>query len=164
MKTRLNTQLAGVVVCAMTAVAAGSALAQEQDMSAPKTRAQVQAELLEAQRTGDILAYGNSSKKLNELYPGRYPAKPAAPGLARAEVKADLLAAQREGEVMALGDSGKKLNELYPSRYPARTAASGVTRAEVKADLLAAQRRGDLIMDDSGTKPNALYPRRFTGR
>jgi hypothetical protein len=38
-----------------------------------KTREQVKAELAEAQRTGDIIADGESGKKLNELYPSRYP-------------------------------------------------------------------------------------------
>ena len=45
------------------------------DASAPKTREQVKAELEEAIRTGDILAPGNSGRKLNELYPSRYPEK-----------------------------------------------------------------------------------------
>lgn len=45
------------------------------DASAPKTREQVKAELEEAIRTGDILAPGKSGRKLNELYPSRYPAK-----------------------------------------------------------------------------------------
>ena len=36
------------------------------------TRAEVKAELAEAIRTGDIVAEGDSGKKLNELYPNRY--------------------------------------------------------------------------------------------
>lgn len=39
----------------------------------PVTRAQVLAEYQEAQRTGDLLAPGDSGLKLNELYPSRYP-------------------------------------------------------------------------------------------
>ena len=39
------------------------------------TREQVRAELREAQRTGNIVAGGESGQKLNELYPNRYPAK-----------------------------------------------------------------------------------------
>ncbi len=39
-----------------------------------KTRAQVQAELVEAQRTGYIMD-AKSGKLLNELYPNLYPAK-----------------------------------------------------------------------------------------
>jgi len=45
------------------------------DTDAPKTRDQVRAELREAQRTGDIVAGGESGQKLNELSPNRYPAK-----------------------------------------------------------------------------------------
>ena len=37
------------------------------------TRKQVKAELAEAIRTGDIMAGGESSLKLNELHPNRYP-------------------------------------------------------------------------------------------
>ena len=75
MNISLTTPMAYAVGFALLAGAAGHALAQDQDSSAPKTRAQVQAELLEAQRTGNIIALGhNSGKMLNELYPDRYPA------------------------------------------------------------------------------------------
>ena len=38
-----------------------------------KTRAQVQAELLEAVRTGDIIGNYETGAKLNEMFPGGYP-------------------------------------------------------------------------------------------
>ncbi|TXT35769.1 MAG: hypothetical protein FD135_4708 [Comamonadaceae bacterium] len=38
-----------------------------------KTRAQVQAELLEAHRTGDIIGNYETGAKLNEMFPGGYP-------------------------------------------------------------------------------------------
>lgn len=49
------------------------------------TREQVRAELVEAQRTGDVVASddliyafgGTPGQKMNELFPGRYPAKAA---------------------------------------------------------------------------------------
>lgn len=63
-----------------------------------KTRDQVRAELVEAQRTGDILAFGNSGKNLNELYPNRYPVKAVAQGKTREQVRAELAQAQRSGE------------------------------------------------------------------
>jgi hypothetical protein len=63
-----------------------------------KTRAQVLAELVEAQRTGDIVADSETGKKLNELYPSQYPAKPAVQGNTRAQVLADLAQAKRSGE------------------------------------------------------------------
>lgn len=39
----------------------------------PKTRAQVNAELAEAIRTGDIVGDGETGRKLNELRPDLYP-------------------------------------------------------------------------------------------
>ena len=80
----------------LTGVAA-QAVAQTQDPSAPKTRAEVQAELLEAQRTGNIMAWGDSGLMLNELYPQRYPPKPAAEGLTREQVQAELRKSQPAG-------------------------------------------------------------------
>lgn len=92
-----------------------------------KTRAQVLAELAEAQRTGDIVvnvgANGNS-KKLNELYPERFPAKTVAQGKTRAQVLSELAEAQRTGDIVVnVGANGnsKKLNELFPERYSSKT-------------------------------------------
>ncbi|MCX7257092.1 MAG: DUF4148 domain-containing protein [Polaromonas sp.] len=100
---------------------AGQAVAQTQDPSAvPKTRAEVQAELLEAQRTGNIVSWDDSGLMLNQLYPQNYPPKPAGQGLSREQVMAELLEAQRTGSIVSWGDSGLMLNELYPQMYPAR--------------------------------------------
>jgi Domain of unknown function (DUF4148) len=82
--------------------------------SGPKTREQVRAELLDAQRNGDIMADGETGKKLNEVFPNAYPAKSSAAGLTREQVKAELVEAQRRGDVMVDGESGRKLNELSP--------------------------------------------------
>lgn len=100
-----------------------------------KTRAQVQAELAEAQRTGDIAAskdmgdeFGPAhGRKLNELFPAAYPAKPVVQGKTRAQVQAELAEAQRTGNLPAGKDAGdelgaangRKLNEIYPNLYPA---------------------------------------------
>ena len=54
--------------------------------------------MLEAQRTGNILAQGNSGKLLNELYPSQYPAKADAPGFTREQVMAELEQSQRRGD------------------------------------------------------------------
>ena len=81
---------------ALAALAADNALAAE--ASGPKTRAQVLTELAQAQRSGDIVAYGESGKKLNELYPSQYPTKPAAQDHTRAQVLAELAQAKRSGE------------------------------------------------------------------
>ena len=83
------------------------------------TRAQVQAELIEAQRTGNILD-GHTGKMLNELYPSLYPTKVVAQSVTREQVLAELSEAQRTGDILD-GHTGKKLNELHPSLYPAKS-------------------------------------------
>ena len=137
----MNRKTLSVLSLALAALVAGNAFAA--DASAPKTRDQVRAELLEAQRTGNILAQGNSGKLLNELYPSQYPAKAVTQGKTRAQVLAELAEAQRTGDIVAQGHSGKLLNELYPSQYPAKAVTQGATRAQVLAELEQAQRRGD---------------------
>lgn len=137
----MNRKYFSTLTLALAALAAGNAFAA--DAAGPKTRDQVRAELAEAQRTGDIVAQGNSGKKLNELYPSQYPAKAVVQGKTRAQVLAELVEAQRSGDIVANGESGKKLNELYPSQYPAKAAAQGNTRAEVLAELAQAKRSGE---------------------
>ena len=101
-----------------------------------KTREQVRAELAEAQRTGDIAASkdmgtdeysSGAGRKLNELNPAAYPAKPVVAGKTRAQVRAELAEAQRTGDIVASKDfgtdeytsgAGRKLNELFPNLYP----------------------------------------------
>ena len=83
------------------------------------TRAQVLAELADAQRTGDIMDY-QSGKKLNELHPQLYPAKAAVQGATREQVQNELIEAKRTGDIVD-SKSGKKLNELYPQLYPAKS-------------------------------------------
>ena len=85
------------------------------------TREQVRAELVEAQRSGDIVVAGESGKKLNELFPGNYPVKTATVVTSRAQVRAELREAQRTGDLVAVGESGKKLNELFPGLYPKKS-------------------------------------------
>ena len=82
-----------------------------------KTREQVRAELIQAQRNGDMLAAGESGLTLREQNPGEYPAAQMLAGKTRAQVTAELAEALRTGDVMAGGDSGAKLNELAPQRY-----------------------------------------------
>ena len=83
------------------------------------TRAQVLAELADAQRTGDIFD-AKTGKKLNELYPQLYPAKAVAQGATREQVLNELIEAKRTGDIVD-AKSGKKLNELYPQLYPAKS-------------------------------------------
>lgn len=133
---------AAIIALSLSTLAAGYANAAD----VGKTRDQVRAELVEAQRTGDILAQGNSGKLLNELYPAQYPAKAVAQGKTREQVLAELVEAQRTGDILAQGDTGKKLNELYPSQYPAKAVVQGNTRAQVLAELEQARLSGELAI------------------
>ncbi|WP_180125894.1 DUF4148 domain-containing protein [Rhodoferax sp. BLA1] len=102
----MKTTYAAVLAITLSALTAGYANAEaaypadntSAATTAGKTRAQVRAELLEAQRTGDIVANGDSGKKLNELYPSQYPVKAVEAGKTREQVLAELLQAQRSGE------------------------------------------------------------------
>ena len=66
-----------LLTMAAATLVAGNAMAEGSAMPPGKTRAQVVAELEEAQRTGDIVALGSNSngQKLNQLYPNSYPKK-----------------------------------------------------------------------------------------
>ena len=66
-----------ILTLAAATLVAGNAMAQGSAITSGKTRAQVVAELEEAQRTGDIVALGSNSngQKLNQLYPNSYPKK-----------------------------------------------------------------------------------------
>lgn len=102
MKTTYAAILA-ITLSALTAGYANAEAAYPADNAAAattvgKTRAQVRAELAEAQRTGDIVANGDSGKKLNELYPSQYPVKAVEAGKTREQVLAELAQAQRSGE------------------------------------------------------------------
>lgn len=144
----MKTATTQAIVLALSAWVSGHALAgnpsvrgyQPQDADtfvSTKTRAEVQAELIEAQRTGEITSTvaGQRGKKMNELYPDRYPAKPVIQGKTRAEVQAELVEAQRTGNIVSTiaGQSGKKLNELYPERYSAKAVLQGKSPTEVQA-------------------------------
>ena len=67
-------------------------------------------------RSGDIVV-GERSQKLNELYPGRYAAKPAQSTLTREQVNAELVAAQRTGNYAAPGEASGLCNEVHPNMH-----------------------------------------------
>lgn len=75
MNVKWMAPLVSAVGFVLAAGMAAQAVAQMPDPSAPKTRAEVQAELLEAQRTGNIVSWDEQGLMLNELYPQRYPAR-----------------------------------------------------------------------------------------
>jgi predicted RNase H-like HicB family nuclease len=140
----MNRSTLSALAIAFATLTAGQAMAA--DASAPLTRDQVKAELAQAQRTGDILADGQTGMKMNELFPGSYPAKAVtAQGKTRAQVIAELAEAQRTGDILANGETVLKMNELFPGSYPAKTVtAQGKTRDQVKAELIQAIQAGTL--------------------
>ena len=62
-------------------------------------------------------AGSESSLKLNELFPNRYPAKAVTSSLTREQVKAELAEAVRTGNMPAGGESSLMLTEMLPNRY-----------------------------------------------
>jgi hypothetical protein len=110
-----------IVMASVAAAAFIGLSAAHADSVSGKTRAQVKAELADAIRTGDIYAGGETAVKLNELFPDRYPAKPAVAGKTRAQVKSELADAIRTGDIYAGGETAVKLNELFPGLYPSPT-------------------------------------------
>jgi len=152
-----------VVAIALSTLVAGHAFAA--DASVGKTREQVRAELIQAQRNGDLIADGETGARYKDLAPHLY-AQPVAVSKSRAEVKAELAEAIRTGDIVADGQTGAKANELFPAQYAqaraeqpaAVTAAVGKTRAEVKAEVAQAIRTGDYVVDgQTGVKANELF-------
>ena len=117
----MNSKLIPSIALALAALSAGTAFAAQP--AGALTRDQVIAELVEAQRTGDIVVVqGSTMKKLNEFYPASYPAKATPAGKTRDQVIAELVEAQRTGDIAVVhGSTMKKLNEFDPSLYPAKS-------------------------------------------
>jgi hypothetical protein len=127
-----------------------------------KTRGQVQAELGAAQRSGDVMAAGESGLTLREQFPQRYPASPRLAGNTRDQVLADLAEARRQGERPLGGEAGIAMNQAYPSRYPTATHATlARSRAEVQAELAEARRNGDVLVGDSSMTLREEFPQQY---
>jgi len=147
-----------ITLVLLLAASAGVASAQE----APKTRAQVKAELIAAMHNGDMIANGEAGLTQRELRPDLYPSPPVV-GETRAQVKSEVAEAIRNGDMIAAGDSGLREKDLEPGRYPADPAvAAGKTRAEVKAELAKAIRDGDMIeAGETGLTDYQREPQRY---
>jgi Domain of unknown function (DUF4148) len=122
------------------------------------TRAQVKAELIEAQRNGAVVADGQTGGTYRKLNPNRYPPLQATSQKSREQIKAELAAAQRDGTLIANVDTGATYRELAPHRFPAPTVMPGKTREEVKMELAEAIRLGDVPINDIGRTPADLAP------
>lgn len=83
-------------IAPIAALVIASTLALSAQADTGLTRAQVKAELAEAQRTGNVPDY-ETGRMLNELFPGAYPQVVRPARLTRAQVKADT-------QVQATGD------------------------------------------------------------
>jgi hypothetical protein len=83
------------IALAFTTFLTGHAMAAS---DAPVTRAQVQAELTEAIRTGNIIV-GESGDRLNEIMPNNYAAGRNVISKSRAQVQSELAEAIASGEL-----------------------------------------------------------------
>jgi Domain of unknown function (DUF4148) len=122
------------------------------------TRAQVKAELAEAQRNGTLIADGQTGATHRDLNPDRYPLLQATAQKSREQVKEELAEAQRNGTLIADGHTGATYRDLAPHRFPAPVAMAGKTREEVKMELAEAIRLGDTPIDDIGRTPAERFP------
>ena len=104
---------------AATALIIASGLIAGTTSFAAVTSEQVRAELAAAARSGDLMANGEISAKLNALYPDRYPATQVQTSVTREQVKVELAKAIRTGDIMENGEIFGKCNELHPSMHTA---------------------------------------------
>jgi hypothetical protein len=114
--------LTAIAVAMTLAGTHAGAFAQE-----AKSRAQVQAELADAVRTGDIVT-GEFGFKRNEIWPANYPAQTEPAGKTREQVRAELDEAVRTGDVVT-GDFGFKRNEIAPALYASNAQSPSVKAA-----------------------------------
>lgn len=143
------------IALAVAALSAGHAMAAE-----PLSRAQVQAELADAIRTGELIA-GATGQKLNEASPHLFAAKAVVAGKSRAQVNAELAAAIRSGDIVD-GATGQTVNQNRTGQFAAPVAVSDKTREQAKAELRDALRKGDVMAGGTGGRYNQLYPTSFS--
>ncbi|RJP65164.1 MAG: DUF4148 domain-containing protein [Comamonadaceae bacterium] len=67
----MNTARLSLIALALTAASIGAAFAA--DTASPKTRDQVRAEVVEAQRNGTLIADGQTGATFRDLAPHRFP-------------------------------------------------------------------------------------------
>ena len=132
-------------VCALTAALATLAAAPSMAAdAAPKTRAEVRAELAQAQRMGEVPAAGTDGLTARQVQPQRYPAQAAESGKTRAQVRAELDQARRNGELSVASELGQTAREVQPQRYPSEATAQSKSRDQVRAEVREAIRKGEL--------------------
>ena len=60
------------------------------------------------------MVVGQSGRKLNEVFPNRYPVQQAQSTLTRDQVNAELADAQRTGNYVVAGEESGLCNEVHP--------------------------------------------------
>lgn len=150
---------------ALLILSLGAAPAFAADQSAPLTREQVRAELMQAMRSGEMLSGGESSMTRREINPRAYPAPAATVSKTRTQVVQELNQAIRTGEMLAGGESSAKLNEITPGLYPApAVTARAKTRDEVQHELEEAIFHGEMMANgEDGRMVKEVFPGLFRG-
>ncbi|MEG2630452.1 MAG: DUF4148 domain-containing protein, partial [Comamonas sp.] len=97
---------ASILILSLTAAVAGQAMAAE---PAGLTRAQVLADLAQAQRSGNIID-NFTGLPLNQLNPQSFPAQAQAQGKTRAQVLAELEQARAQGQLAQYFETDYPLN------------------------------------------------------
>jgi hypothetical protein len=119
-----------LVLATLLSVAGVAAHAETPDLSGQfahrsvsvKSRSEVRAELQEAQRTGDVLAAGDTGLTLSQLNPSAYPAKTLVAGKTREQVREETAEAIRNGDIVA-GEYGLTEREVFPQQYAGSNAS-----------------------------------------
>lgn len=125
---------------------AGSAIAAE---PVGKTREQVRAELIQAQRDGTIVADLDTGAKARELNPASYP-KQEVTLKTLEQVRAELLAAQRSGDILV--DFDNMLTARQVNHVADNSAQQARSRDDVRQELREAVQNGDIIVDFQNMK------------
>ncbi|MDP3832869.1 MAG: DUF4148 domain-containing protein [Hydrogenophaga sp.] len=126
----MNTARLSLIALALTTASLGAASAA--DTASPKTRDQVRAEFVEAQRNGTLIADGQTGATFRDLNPGRYMGMPAASVKTRADVQAELRDAWMRGELVADGQTGATFRDLAPHRFPMQATQQARTGGPVQ--------------------------------
>jgi len=118
LQARANGDLVVNAVTGATAREVSPLAYPQRPKAAGRARAEVIAELREAQRNGDVLV--GDGFTAYELNPSAYPARRQAAGKSREEVRAELAEAIRTGDIVAPGEIGTATpRELSSSVYAA---------------------------------------------
>jgi hypothetical protein len=77
-----------------------------------RSRAEVLAELVQAELSGDVIANAETGEKAYQLYPSDYPSHVATAGKSRADVLAELAQARRGGDIIVNAETGELAKKL----------------------------------------------------